>query len=134
VAAVDTNVLLRLLVDDDETQARDAAAFVRTSGRVFVSHVVLVEASWVLASAYGLGRQELARTIELVLSTDAFHVERAEILGYALANFRQSTADFADCVIAATARAAGELPLGTFDAAAGRLPGARRLGRKRKRE
>lgn len=130
--AVDTNVLLRLLVEDDERQTREAHAFVRSAGRVFVSHVVVVEASWVLSSAYGLSRKQLARTIELVLKTDVFAIERRELLVEALALFESSSADFADCVIAATARAANELPLATFDAAASRLPHARRIGRKRK--
>ena len=131
--AVDTNVLLRLIVDDDEEQTRDANAFVRASGRVFVSQVVLVEAAWVLARAYGLSRAQLARAIELVLAADAFTVERSDLVVESLKLFGSSNADFSDCVIAATARAANELPLATFDAAASRLPDTRRLGRKRKR-
>ena len=131
--AVDTNVLLRLIVDDDEEQTRDANAFVRASGRVFVSQVVLVEAAWVLARAYGLSRAQLARAIELVLAADAFTVERSDLVVESLKLFASSNADFSDCVIVATARAANELPLATFDAAASRLPDTRRLGRKRKR-
>jgi predicted nucleic-acid-binding protein len=133
VAAVDTNVLLRLLVDDDEEQTRDATAFVRSAGSVFVSHVVVVEAAWVLSGVYELSRLQLSRALELVLTTDAFTVERPDVLVEALKLFGGSKADFADCVIAATARAAGELPLATFDVAASRLPDARRLGRKRKK-
>lgn len=128
--AVDTNVLVRLVVEDDEEQTRHATAFLRSAGRVFVSHVVVVEAAWVLSSAYGLSREQLARALDLVFATDSFSVERPEILNEALAYFRESKADFADCVIVATARAAGELPLATFDKATSRLEGARRLGRK----
>ena len=131
--AVDTNVLLRLLVDDDEEQARDASAFVRTAGRVFVSHIVVVEAVSALSRAYELSRERLARAIKLVLATDAFTVERPELLLEALKRFEASKAEFSDCVIAVTARAAGELPLATFDAALSRLPDTRRLGRKRGR-
>lgn len=130
--AVDTNALVRLLVEDDDEQARHASAFLRTSGRVFVSHVVLVEAVWVLGGVYGLKRGQLQRTLELILAADAFSVERPEVAAEALRLFRETAADFADCLIASTASAAGELPLATFDAAAGHLPGARRLGRKSK--
>ena len=133
MAAVDTNVLLRLIVDDDEEQTRAASAFVRASGRVFVSQVVVVEAAWVLSSAHGLTRVQVARALQLVLSTDAFAVERAELIAESLRLFESSSADFADCVIVTAARAAGELPLATFDAALSRLPDTRRLGPKRKR-
>ena len=63
MASVDTNVLVRLLIEDDEDQARQAAAFLRTSGRVFISQIVLVEATWVLASVYGLTREQIGHTL-----------------------------------------------------------------------
>jgi predicted nucleic-acid-binding protein len=130
VPAVDTNVLIRLVTEDDEGQLRFAAAFVRNSGRVFVSHIVLVEAAWVLSSGHGFSRDELARALDIVLATGSFAVERPELVAEALGYFRASRADFSDCLIAATARAANELPLATFDAAAARVPGCRRLGPK----
>lgn len=134
MAAVDTNVLIRLLIEDDENQGRHAEAFVRTAGRVFVSLVVLVEASWVLSSVYELSRDELGTTIDLLLAGDAFVVEKPELAAEALRLYRASHAQFADCVIVASAQAANELPLATFDEAASRLPGARRLGGKRVRK
>lgn len=131
--AVDTNVLVRLLVEDDEEQSRQAEAFVRSAGRVFVSHVVMVETAWVLTGAHGMTREQLSRALEIMLAMDSLAVERPEIVVEALKSFTNSKADFADCLIAATARAAGELPLATFDHDASRLPGARRLGKKRRR-
>ena len=133
MASVDTNVLVRLLIEDDEDQARQAAAFLRTSGRVFISQIVLVEATWVLASVYGLTREQIGHTLELLLAAEPFNVERPELAAEALRLYRESSADFSDCLILASARASNELPLATFDAAAGRLPGARRLGSRRKR-
>lgn len=131
--AVDTNVLVRLLTEDDEDQARQAGTFLRTAGRVFVSHVVLVETTWVLSSVYALTREEVGRTLELLFAGESFKIERPELAAEALRLYRESSADFADCLILTTARAANELPLATFDDRAGRLAGARRLGSKRKR-
>jgi predicted nucleic-acid-binding protein len=89
--------------------------------------------SALLARAGGLWRAQLAQAIELVLAADAFTVERSDLVVEPVKLFGSSNEDFSDCVIAATARAANELPLATFGAAASRLPDAIRLGRKRKR-
>ena len=59
MAAADTNLLLRLLLDDDAEQARAARAFQRTHAPLFVSHVVLAELAWVLESGYRLTRPRL---------------------------------------------------------------------------
>ena len=129
--AADTNVLVRLVADDDEQQQRHVSSFLRRSGPVFVSHVVLTETCWVLVRAYALSRADLARSVEMFLSTDVLRVERPEIVAEALRSFRSSAADFSDCLILASARAANELPLATFEDRLGRLEGAIRLGGKR---
>lgn len=130
--AADTNVLVRLLVDDDVEQQRHAASFVRRSGSVFVSHLVVMETSWVLARVYRFARTALALALEMLLSTEGLVVERSDIVEEAIRTFRASTADFTDCLVLAVARAANELPLATFDERLGRVPGAHRLGRKRR--
>ena len=133
MASVDTSVLVRSLTEDEDEQTRQAEAFLRSAGRVFISHVVLVEATSVLVTVYGLSRDEIRRALDLLLNDESLAVERPELAAEALRLFRESSADFADCLILAVSRAANELPLATFDDAAGRLPGARRLGSKRKR-
>ena len=51
--AVDANVLIRALTGDDPVHRRMAREFIRVSGSVWVSHVVLIETVWVLDSVYG---------------------------------------------------------------------------------
>jgi len=46
--AIDTNVLLRYLLLDDEIQAKKAAVLIESRQSVYISHVVLVEAVWTL--------------------------------------------------------------------------------------
>jgi predicted nucleic-acid-binding protein len=130
MAAADTSVLLRLLLEDDEEQARAARSFARRHAPLFVSHVVLAEVAWVLTSGYGFSRDRLGTLVEMLLDTDGFLLQESGVVQAALANFRSSRAGFSDCLILAIAQVAGGLPLATFDKKLGNLPGARTLGRK----
>ena len=71
MAAADTNVLLRLLLDDDVEQSRAARAFQRTHAPLFVSHVVLAELAWVLVSVYRFSRERLRAVVEMLVDTTA---------------------------------------------------------------
>lgn len=133
MAAVDTNVLVRLLVDDDEDQVRHARAFLRSEGPAWVSLIVVAEVSWVLVSAYAFDRRGLATAIESLLSLSVIELEEPAVVASALDAFRSSAADFGDCLILACARRANRLPLATFDTDLGRIDGARRLGAKRRK-
>lgn len=130
-AAADTNVLLRLLLSDDDEQARAARAFQRIHAPLFVSHLVLAEASWVLTSGYGFTREKLRAVLEMLVDTDGIALQEPEVVQAALASFRSSRADFSDCLILAVAESAAMAPLATFDQKLGKLPGARKLGKKR---
>jgi predicted nucleic-acid-binding protein len=128
MGAADTNVLLRLVLEDDEQQARAARSFLRTNAPLFVSHVVLAELSWVLASGYEFSRDQVRAVIEMLLETDGIEVQERSVVQAALAYHRASHADLPDCLVLAIAARAGATPLGTFDKKLGKLPGARRLG------
>lgn len=132
MGAADTNVLLRLLLDDDEAQARAARAFLRTHAPLFVSHIVLVEASWVLASAYAYSRDEVRSVIDMLLETEGIDVQEPTVVESALAHHRASNADLSDCLILAVAERAAATPLGTFDAKLAKLENARKLGSRKK--
>src|SRR5580704_16476467 len=114
MAAADTNVLVRLLLDDDEEQARAARSFLRSNAPLFVSHIVLAETAWVLASAYRFKRAELEKLIEMLLDTEGIAIERPAVVRTALDHFTVSRADFADCLILATVQSAAAVPLATF--------------------
>jgi predicted nucleic-acid-binding protein len=119
---VDTNVLLRLLLRDDEDQARRADAFVERScsaeSPCLINRIVLVEVVWVLQSGYGYHRNDVATIIENILRTDALAVEGAPEAWAALADYREQAADFADCLIGKSNRGQGCEATATFDKAA----------------
>jgi AbrB family looped-hinge helix DNA binding protein len=128
MAAVDTNVLVRLLMEDDEEQARAARAFQRAHGPLFVSHVVLAELAWVLSSAYDFPRERVGAVVEMLVDTDGITLEEPNVVRAALEASRASRADFPDCLILAVAQSAAAVPLATFDKKLARVTGARRIG------
>jgi predicted nucleic-acid-binding protein len=124
--AVDTNVLVRLITRDDARQVAAAEAFAREGA--WVSHVVLVETTWVLASVYELDAPALATAVEMLLRHRDLTIQEADVVAAALRQFRKRpAADFSDCLILEVARKSGHLPLGTFDRSLARLDGAQRL-------
>ena len=127
MASADTNVLVRLLTNDEPKQVGAIQRFIADHGPLRVSQVALVEALWVLDSTYSLGRADQAEVVEAMLSGAEFLVEREVEVEDALHSFRASKADFSDCLLLANASAAGELPLATFDRALGKLQGAQPL-------
>jgi predicted nucleic-acid-binding protein len=124
--AVDTNVLVRLVVGDDARQAQAAEAFVRRGA--WVSQLVLAEATWVLESVYELGAEQLAVAIEMLLNHQALTVQDSDTVARALALFLDRPAlGFSDCLVLEIARTAGHLPLGTFDRDLATRDGAARI-------
>ena len=124
--AVDTNVLVRLVTRDDPRQVAAAEAFVEPGA--WVSHVVLVEATWVLTSVYALEAPRLATALEMLLDHRELTVQEPEVVWLALVQFRKRPAvSFSDCLVLELARKAGHLPLGTFDRDLSKLDGAQRL-------
>jgi predicted nucleic-acid-binding protein len=124
--AVDTNVLVRLLARDDPKQLAAAEAFV--SAGAWVSHLVLMEAVWVLDSVYGVAPEPIANGVEMLLDHDRLVVQEANVVKAAVAQLRKHPGlGFSDCLILEVARAAGHTPLGTFDRGLGKLQGAQKL-------
>lgn len=124
---LDTNVLVRYIVQDDPRQSPSANRLVESLSAEspgFVTVVSVVELCWVLMSAYGLDRQQWCAALEGLLRTKELVVERADVVWQALRLFQGSTADFADCLIERFASAAGCTKTMTFDrgaAASGRM-------------
>jgi len=124
--AVDTNVLVRLVTRDNAKQAAAAESFV--DGGAWVSHLVLMEAVWVLGTVYEVGASDLALAIDMLLHHQALTVQDADIVALALQHFQaRPTLGFSDCLVLEVARKAGHLPLGTFDRNLSKLEGTERL-------
>jgi predicted nucleic acid-binding protein len=124
--AADTNVLVQLMVRDDPQQTEAAGRFIQSG--VWVSTLVLAEATWVVRSVYGRSAGEVAVSVEMLLSEKHVTMEDPVAVEAALELFRSRPAlKFSDCLILQLAKKAGHLPLGTFDRELARGPGAQRL-------
>ena len=124
--AVDTNILVRLVTRDDAKQVAAAESFV--SRGAWVPHLVLAEATWVLASVYERGAGEIATAVEMLLNHKDLTLQDSEAVAAAVDHFRRRPAlGFSDCLVVEVARKAGHLPLGTFDRNLARLDGVERL-------
>ena len=125
--AVDTNVLVRLITQDDPRQFAAAETFVKQGA--WVSHLALAEASWVLESVYDRKPAEIAKAIEILLHHQNLTIQDHDVVAAALDHFqRRPRLGFSDCLLIEVARKAGHLPLGTFDRDLGKVPGAEVLG------
>lgn len=123
--AIDTKVLVCLVVRDDPRQTAKADAYVAKGA--WVSQLVLAEATWVLTAVYGLNDSRIGAVVEGLLQHENLSVQEPEVISRALERFRgRSAPEFADCLMLEIARKAGHVPLGTFDRRLGKLPGAER--------
>jgi predicted nucleic-acid-binding protein len=128
---IDTNILVRYIMQDDIAQARAANRFVDSLSAEspgFVPMVVIVELVWVLGSAYRLDRARLLSAITGILSTKELVAEQPETVWKAVRAFEADGADFADCLIAQTAMVAGCTGVMTFDRKAASRAGMSLLG------
>ena len=124
--AIDTNVLVRLLVRDDPRQFDVAETFIVMGA--WVSHVVLVETVWVLDAVYERSTEQIGAAVERLLAHADLTIQDADVVAAALGQFRAKPAlGFSDCLVLEIARKAGHPPLGTFDRQLGKLAGAHRL-------
>jgi len=124
--AVDTNVLVRLILGDNPQQEASAQRFIATGA--WASVLVLAETVWVLGATYDRNPPRLAAAIEKLLGVEGLVIEDGDTVAAALDLFRaRPSLGFSDCLILELARKAGHLPLGTFDRNLGRIEGAQRL-------
>ena len=124
--ALDTNVLVRYIMQDDAGQAAKANALIdalSTDRPALVPLVVMVELVWVLTRSYKLDRDRIAQALEALLSSRELVIQQAATVWGALRTYRTGKGDFADCLIARSALADGYQPVMTFDHAAARHAG-----------
>jgi predicted nucleic-acid-binding protein len=126
--AVDTNVLVRVLTNDEESpaQTEQARALVKAAKRVFVPQVVQVEFVWVLEEAYDLERDEVLAALETLRDDPTYELQHPEHFMQALMRFHQSNAGFADSIIAVESQQVN-MTLWTFDRKLSKQEGVQRL-------
>jgi len=131
VIAVDTNVLIRLLVRDDPGQTALAERLLQEAAdageQCFISDPVLCEVEWVLESSYRAARGDILAAMQELLAGDLFVFEDREVFRQVIARYQESKADLSDCLIGAKARAQGARTTYTFERALAKEQGFTRL-------
>jgi predicted nucleic-acid-binding protein len=124
--AIDTNVLLRLVVDDpnEKQQSQLVRDLLNQHGQVWVSIIVLIETVWVLQSRYKLTKEQIIVVIEKIIQHPRIHLDNAASVDNALTLYSACNAGFADCSILNEAKKK-QLVLHTFDRKLSRLHGAK---------
>ena len=123
---LDTNVLVRYIMQDDAKQSAKATALIESledAGGGYVTLVAILELSWVLSSSYELTRDQVAMALDGILRTRQFTIEQADQVLRALRVFKVGKSDFADCLIERSAASAGCERTMTFDVNASRHAG-----------
>ena len=119
--ALDTNVLVRFLVEDDPSQtqrARDRLQeVIDADGRCFVSEIVLCELVWVLESSYRVRRLEILEKLRKLIQSRHLFFSDVGRVSTALDAYESGRGDFSDYLIREEARSAGCEIVVTFDAA-----------------
>ena len=114
----DTNVIVRILVEDDPPQSKVALKTwqlaLETNG-VFLPKLVLAEVIWVLSVSYGFNRQAIYGVVDALLHTEGLEIEDKPCVLAALEDYSSSNADFSDYLILELARVTNALPVQTFD-------------------
>jgi predicted nucleic-acid-binding protein len=116
--ALDTNVLVRYIVQDDKAQTERAVKVIdslRSEKPAFISCIVLCELNWVLKSFYKISKKERLDVLQKILSVAVFDVERLDVCLKAHKLYEKGSADFSDYIIQQTGAEAGYSSLLTFD-------------------
>ena len=128
--ALDTNVLVRYLVRDDEEQAESVRALLESLTTERPGHVcreVVVELVWVLDRAYGVSRERIAMILQELVATEGLVVEAGHDVARAAFRYGAGGPGFSDLMVLAAAERAGARPLYTFDRKPARLEGVELL-------
>mgnify|MGYP003383810504 CR=1 FL=1 len=124
---IDTNILVRFLVRDDESQFEKARRLIRrevaAGRRVFVSQLVLLETEWVLRRRYGLEKPGIIKAVSGLLDANDVQFEDEPAIEEALLVWKDRSVGFADCLIGARNKRLGCSATATLDVKASRLPG-----------
>lgn len=128
---LDTNVLVRWLVEDDDRQTLRAQKLFEAArssqAPLFVPVTVMLELEWVLRSRYQFDKAIVLGAFNALLETRELEFQDEAALERAMHLYRSGLAEFADCVHAGICAAAGRAPMWTFDERAARLPGVEQL-------
>lgn len=128
---IDTNVIVRYIVQDDPKQAKAATQLIEqacsTKNPGYINHIVMCEIIWVLKRSYKMDKASICQVIEQIIRTDRILIEDIQLVWRALETFKDARADFADCLLGQRNLQAGCEYTATVDDAASTTPGFQHL-------
>jgi predicted nucleic-acid-binding protein len=117
MTGIDTNVLVRYIVQDDPSQSQSSSTFIESlsdNSTGMIDLIVLIELVWVLSRAYGYDKKSIGQVIEQIMVTDCFYIEFSEVAWSALRAYKEGSADFSDYCIGLMNRRNGVSKTVTF--------------------
>ena len=129
--ALDANVLVRFLTQDDDAQFQVAAGLIEGCTRDapgYVCREVMIELVWVLERAYKYSREEIAEVLLSIVTASQLAVENAQDIASVVNLYRKEGYDFADLMIRQAAQRTESRILKTFDQKLAKLDGVELLG------
>lgn len=119
--ALDTNLLVRYVTQDDASQLRRVERILEGADTahedVLIPDIVVCELVWVLRYSYEQSREEVASVVERLLRVALFKFESRERLWLALGDYRSGKGDLSDYLVGRVARGMGASVTYTFDGA-----------------
>ena len=124
MTGIDTNVLVRYIVQDDQSQAKSATNYIEKKlskdNFGFINYIVICELVWVLEKCYNTSKQKIIQIIEQILHTAQLKVHNSQIVWLSLNDFRKGSADFSDYLIGRINLSKECISTITFDKKAGK--------------
>lgn len=126
--AIDTNVLIRLFVQDDSHQKQITAVknLLKDKSEVYITQTVQLELVWVLESSYQFDKEQVIFALETLANHSVFILENPNQFNTALSLFKNNNADFSDYLIFANSQE-NNYPFWTFDKKLSKINGVNRL-------
>lgn len=123
---IDTNILVRYLINDDKEQYKAATKLLKQyfskKGSIYVNNIVLCELVWVLETGYKYSRELITNAIKTLLQTIEFKFDQHHLLVVAIMEYEKSTKiDFADILISLSNKHHGCSTTYSFDKALSKL-------------
>lgn len=130
---LDTNVVVRYLVQDDPMQSAIASHLIEQecseTEQGFICHIVLCEIIWVLKTCYKVPKENLVEIICTLMEVKQLSIQEPQTVWEALQIYQQSNADFSDVLLTKVNQLNGCECTVSFDAKAAKLPGMMHIGK-----
>lgn len=126
--AIDTNILVRLFVNEPSAQKQIEAVkqLLKNHTHIYISQIVQIELVWVLESSYQFSKEQVIFVLDILHHRENFILEKSNQFQTALTLFKDGVADFSDYLIFANAKH-HDYPFLTFDKKLSKTQGVNKL-------